>query len=245
MTDTTNTSLLSEEELARLEVFLQSDATPENCLPIEAVDGFYCALNVGPEVVSHETYIPVIWGEGDEPQFKDANEEAEITGLLRRHYADIARQIHAAVADEADAYLPLVDEWNESAADDEDAPQDGEWWASGFLLGLELCEKSWFSNEQHEEMLEPLLIPIVELAGNDELDELTPKARKRRIAQLPALLLSLYRYWRSDANGQLQLANTLATQLSSTPIRAAVEPGRNDPCSCGSGKKYKKCCGAN
>jgi uncharacterized protein YecA (UPF0149 family) len=20
-------------------------------------------------------------------------------------------------------------------------------------------------------------------------------------------------------------------------------PGRNDPCSCGSGKKYKKCCG--
>ncbi|MDD4564183.1 MAG: SEC-C metal-binding domain-containing protein [Eubacteriales bacterium] len=23
------------------------------------------------------------------------------------------------------------------------------------------------------------------------------------------------------------------------------EPGRNDPCLCGSGKKYKKCCGAN
>jgi uncharacterized protein len=22
-------------------------------------------------------------------------------------------------------------------------------------------------------------------------------------------------------------------------------PGRNDPCSCGSGKKYKKCCGTN
>jgi uncharacterized protein len=22
-------------------------------------------------------------------------------------------------------------------------------------------------------------------------------------------------------------------------------PGRNDACSCGSGKKYKKCCGAN
>jgi hypothetical protein len=24
----------------------------------------------------------------------------------------------------------------------------------------------------------------------------------------------------------------------------AGKPGRNDPCSCGSGKKYKKCCGA-
>lgn len=27
-------------------------------------------------------------------------------------------------------------------------------------------------------------------------------------------------------------------------IVKGVQPGRNDPCSCGSGKKYKKCCGA-
>jgi len=26
-------------------------------------------------------------------------------------------------------------------------------------------------------------------------------------------------------------------------IRAAGKPGRNDPCPCGSGKKYKQCCG--
>jgi SEC-C motif len=29
-----------------------------------------------------------------------------------------------------------------------------------------------------------------------------------------------------------------------TTVRAGAKPGRNDPCSCGSGKKYKKCCGA-
>lgn len=28
------------------------------------------------------------------------------------------------------------------------------------------------------------------------------------------------------------------------PIVKDKEPGRNDPCPCGSGKKYKKCCGA-
>ncbi|MEI8397313.1 MAG: YchJ family protein [Rhodospirillaceae bacterium] len=28
-----------------------------------------------------------------------------------------------------------------------------------------------------------------------------------------------------------------------TPPRVASKVGRNDPCSCGSGKKYKKCCG--
>jgi preprotein translocase subunit SecA len=29
------------------------------------------------------------------------------------------------------------------------------------------------------------------------------------------------------------------------PIQADQEPGRNDPCPCGSGKKYKKCCGTS
>jgi SWIM/SEC-C metal-binding protein len=27
------------------------------------------------------------------------------------------------------------------------------------------------------------------------------------------------------------------------PVSAAGTPGRNEPCPCGSGKKYKKCCG--
>ena len=29
----------------------------------------------------------------------------------------------------------------------------------------------------------------------------------------------------------------------SKTVRKEKEPGRNDPCPCGSGKKYKKCCG--
>lgn len=34
--------------------------------------------------------------------------------------------------------------------------------------------------------------------------------------------------------------HTIANQ---TMVRQAVKVGRNDPCSCGSGKKFKKCCG--
>ena len=28
------------------------------------------------------------------------------------------------------------------------------------------------------------------------------------------------------------------------PVHVDAGPGRNDPCPCGSGKKFKKCCGA-
>jgi SEC-C motif-containing protein len=34
-------------------------------------------------------------------------------------------------------------------------------------------------------------------------------------------------------------------ERSGTPAaRTAEQPGRNAPCPCGSGKKYKRCCGA-
>jgi hypothetical protein len=32
-------------------------------------------------------------------------------------------------------------------------------------------------------------------------------------------------------------------ELTDEPVVATVKVGRNDPCPCGSGKKYKKCCG--
>jgi SEC-C motif-containing protein len=33
-----------------------------------------------------------------------------------------------------------------------------------------------------------------------------------------------------------------AIQAPKKPVVREATPGRNDPCSCGSGKKYKKCC---
>ena len=34
-------------------------------------------------------------------------------------------------------------------------------------------------------------------------------------------------------------------KLKAQPKRVSVKVGRNDPCPCGSGKKYKNCCGKN
>ena len=35
-----------------------------------------------------------------------------------------------------------------------------------------------------------------------------------------------------------------AIEVIPAPIRTGPKIGRNDPCTCGSGKKYKNCCGA-
>ncbi len=50
---------------------------------------------------------------------------------------------------------------------------------------------------------------------------------------------SLFR--REPESGVWQFAAELT--LKGEPVVLGVQPGRNDPCPCGSGKKYKKCCG--
>jgi preprotein translocase subunit SecA len=58
--------------------------------------------------------------------------------------------------------------------------------------------------------------------------------------------------FRSNPPKQEQNINSTATtqgkageaQNKSQPVKSQNKVGRNDPCPCGSGKKYKKCCGA-
>ena len=47
------------------------------------------------------------------------------------------------------------------------------------------------------------------------------------------------------ARQQEHVADTAGVAVAVKPIHVQQKVGRNDPCPCGSGKKYKKCCGAN
>ncbi|MGQ3058914.1 MAG: SEC-C metal-binding domain-containing protein, partial [Nevskia sp.] len=59
-------------------------------------------------------------------------------------------------------------------------------------------------------------------------------ARAEIIENLPTLLIGAWVYWRDwEAGGR----------KAGQPVRS-VKTGRNDPCPCGSGRKFKKCCGA-
>jgi preprotein translocase subunit SecA len=52
---------------------------------------------------------------------------------------------------------------------------------------------------------------------------------------------------RDNMQREVIVKNTVASsgkeELKKTPKKAAEKVGRNDPCPCGSGKKYKNCCG--
>jgi hypothetical protein len=67
-----------------------------------------------------------------------------------------------------------------------------------------------------------------------------------RLEQRHRELKSLYRdavQNKSDAPSPDASSETPEDLKPPTPIRKSVRVGRNEPCPCGSGKKYKKCCG--
>jgi uncharacterized protein YecA (UPF0149 family) len=53
---------------------------------------------------------------------------------------------------------------------------------------------------------------------------------------MAAGLMNVYEYFRKEREGNLD-------GDTPEPRRNSSKVGRNDPCPCGSGKKYKKCCG--
>src|ERR1019366_4653371 len=63
-----------------------------------------------------------------------------------------------------------------------------------------------------------------------------PEQREKVISSMAAGLVEAYLYFRQDE--QLHVSTRRPE-----PWHANVKIGRNDPCPCGSGKKYKRCCG--
>jgi uncharacterized protein len=82
--------------------------------------------------------------------------------------------------------------------------------------------------------------PIALLGEEDappEWDELirTPAQRAALTAQIESSVLQMHSFW-------LPLRQAMAERQTAQRMSAKV--GRNEPCPCGSGKKFKKCCGS-
>ncbi|CDL30741.1 FIG00637942: hypothetical protein [Enterobacter hormaechei] len=103
-------------------------------------------------------------------------------------------------------------------------------WCYGYMRGVALTD--WSSLP---EALEADLA-VIALHGTEEnsekLDALTEEEYMASIESIQPAALRLYNYW--VANPQQPEAKK--------PIVNGSKVGRNDPCPCGSGKKFKSCC---
>ena len=115
----------------------------------------------------------------------------------------------------------------------------GREWAEGFFLAVEPVREAWEAWLDAEDWIEEIFVMLEELASGElavepgEAPEPLPyRDRLDTIGALPGMLADLH-------------AHRIEHLTPREPVRRAATPGRNDPCPCGSGRKFKVCCGAN
>ena len=176
-------------------------------------------------------YLPKIWD--DQTVFEDTSTAQVFMSLLMRHWNAITDAL-----DSGEAYLPLLFE-------DESGITHGNDWAHGFLRGMEFGKEDWallLENEARGGSLVPIFALANEHNPDPELRSyqhpISAELREQLIMGAAAGTMQIYRYFKA----QRSLHND---PLGSAPTFRRTMPkiGRNDPCPCGSGKKFKQCCG--
>lgn len=222
---------LTDAEYDRLDALLDL-SEDDHAMNLEEMDGFFAALICGPELVPPSEYLNEIWG-GDEGPFESTGELEEFLNLAMRRWNDVARLL----ADPNKVFEPqlLVEEG-------EEFPR-GNRWALGFMRGIEMRRESWNEIFRDDDRF-AMLLPVMALVHEDDPDPemrtwKTPpdrELRERLVVGLAVAAQRLYDYFR--------LPRTRDARRKATGERkAGPKIGRNDPCYCGSGKKYKRCCG--
>ncbi|MDB5753317.1 MAG: hypothetical protein JWP65_3738 [Ramlibacter sp.] len=217
----------------------------------EFCEGFLAALVSMRRAVPAEEYWPVLLGDDFKPM-----EHMEFVWRWRRRWEEIATALDAPVEDVDDertyhpealdtrgAMLALPpDERGE--ADLAQMPSYGQVWALGFMYAVESWPEDWEPPRDADaaDMLDSALQDIVALTEDDTgtptismwAEDGPPSVSDDRLEVFAAAIWATYEL--------RQLWKSLGPKVA--PIRKESEPGRNDPCPCGSGKKYKKCHGA-
>ena len=233
-----NTLPLSEAELNELDRFLASAATSDETMMLDALDGYLTALALGPADVPVATWLPGVWGPDatHAPQFQSAVQEQRIMELIMRH----ASALRWALDYDPDGLDCIVD--TATYQDKSRDYLDGEMWAYGFIEGIALARAAWQPLFDDAAAMDALL-PIYILGADDITPEQqaqsdTPAKREQLTEQFGTSIGTLWRFWHPDHRPK--------ADLIAMPVhRDEPKVGRNDPCPCGSGKKWKKCCGAH
>ena len=260
---------LTDDQLAEIDQILDNMRERAEEIPQwEFVDGVLTALVCTRRPVPVEEFLPMVVGDGEEleraadgslpvlPAFADRAQQDSFLELWNIRWAEVVAQLDADVKslEEDDTFQPdamdmrgaiaSLPEDERQEMEGQDIPSFGQVWALGFMFVVENWADEWTPPRDKEaaRWLNDALDSVVALTEDDTgtptvcmYDENGPASTSQeRVETFGEAIWAVYdlrQIWKSMGPRQ------------ETIIKGDV-PGRNDPCSCGSGKKYKKCCGA-
>ncbi len=212
----------SDDILGLLDDYLLRYGNDEAILDVSELDGFLAALACAPNFVPPSIWMPAIWGPSTGmPAWDSEAEFTEFSHLVFTLYNHVNACLNAGNYEALflerkfeDKTCMVVDEWCE-----------------GFMRGLSLWEPlSAGDDALLQERLRP--IRIFTMAHDQDIrDAMSEEEIVACQQQIEPNVRHLFRHFLSHRG-----------QSHEPYVRHSKKTGRNDPCPCGSGKKYKKCC---
>lgn len=221
------TNTLSKQELSRLEEWLVSPVFKGKAMSLDKLQGFLCAVVSAPDIIPPSQWIPEVFK--SMPEHESMERTQELMTLLMRFYNGVASELSE--------NQPIKFILNPHSAAGQQP--DYQTWSEGYILGWGLSAEEWLS--PGNKPLKKLTFPILLLSGafKEEAerrgkkylpDDEYAKLQQECADTLPQVVTAIYHYWHSRKS-------LVPTQ------RAKPKVGRNELCPCGSGQKFKQCCG--
>jgi len=235
-----NQGPLNDEEFQELDAFLLDAEGIDESMDVSTLDGFLTAIVCGPKTIMPSEWMRWVWDmeKGEEtPAFKDRAEAQRIIGLLMRHMNDIAATLHEA----PEHYEPL---FLENPNDGDPIPIIDDW-CFGFMKGVELDAEGWARLMAGR----PDWMSTILLHGTEEgwdalkVKNLSLDEHKALAAGLGDTVRKIHALWLEQRRKEIA-DGRFPDVVRREPVRNPNKVGRNDPCPCGSGRKFKQCHGS-
>ena len=229
---------LSEAELDELDDFLADEAIEDRSMDVSMLEGFLTAVAIGPRTVLPSEWLPWVWDIEDgqaEARFESEEQATRIISLVMRHYNTVVQTF---IDDPAsfEAVFRLSNQWG--AAE----------WCEGFILGFQFSDEAWSLLGVRQPTW---FAPFLRLGTDDGICITTASGdAEKRMNEIEPSLAKMHAYWKDRPGSQLggvvqEEFHPGGTKEVGQVVRGGPKVGRNDPCPCGSGKKFKKWCGTN
>lgn len=255
----TSDAPLQPTDFDALDALLDELRTRDDEIPQwEFCEGALAALVCCRRQIQPEEYLPVLLGsgDGDAVPFATPQQAARFMALWQRRWDEVTTALDAKVESLEDkhAYAPevldvrggvaeLPEEERAAMAGDE-LPAFAQVWALGFMFVVENWPDDWAAPRDKEvaEWLDNALGAIVALTEDDTGVPTLSMFSENGPPSLSTARLDVYGTALWAVYDLRELWRTVGPKVQQ--VRKEAGPGRNDPCHCGSGKKFKKCHGA-
>jgi len=205
--------------------------------------GFLFVVACSPELKNPREWLAVVLNNSTED--KSAADTNKILNGLMSLYNEVNRQVQ----DNDITLLPGCEYQNDPINNfDDDAPMHH--WARGFVMGFSWLAKDWqqYVPDQLSEELRSHQMVLGCFASRELTEEYLREEVNNKDITLNKMAADMQSLIPDAMNAFATLGRSIQQVLSERQkptTRTAPKTGRNEPCHCGSGKKFKKCCGMN